>query len=93
MPAEIQQFRCPVCGQHAPLDRLDSPEPFIFGLFRKIVGGKRKLTEAEREARRGMSFSQGSAPGLLSYEGIPMQSEAKELLITRLQESLKQEGA
>lgn len=91
MPAEVEQFRCPVCGQHAPLARLDTAEPFIFRLFKKMLGGKLKMSEEEREARKGMGFSRGSARGALTYEDIPMQDDARNKLIARLEESLQQE--
>lgn len=92
MPAEVVQFRCPVCGQHAPLDRLDTGQPFVFQLFKKLLGGKVKLTDEQREARRGMGFARGSAPGALSYLDIPMADEARDLLIARLEESINQES-
>jgi len=77
MSKESLHFSCPCCGQHAPMERL-SEGPFPFALFRKILGGKQKLTPEQRATRR--TQYKGSAPGLLNYEEIPMTEDAKELL-------------
>ncbi len=92
MPQETEQFSCPTCGMHAPMDRLYEESPFPFRLFRKILGGKRKLTDEEKELRKGGGFQRGSAPGTLSYDEIEMTDEARNQLRARLEESLEELG-
>lgn len=87
MPQETYHFSCPVCGMHAPVDRLYTEEPFLFRMFRKLLGGKIKLTEAEREARRGTIYEkQGSGHGGLEYDEVDMDEEVRHQLEVRLEE-------
>jgi hypothetical protein len=86
---EVLQFRCPTCGMHAPMDRLTSEGPFEFEVFRKTLGGKRKLTEEEHNARRGRRHGKGSAPGLIDYEPIRMTKKYRDAIARRIQELLK----
>jgi len=86
MPHKVHAFSCPVCGMHAPVDRLYTEAPFLFRMYRKIPGGKRKLTDAQREERRGGDFKRGSAPGALEYEEIPMDDELRPQLEARLED-------
>lgn len=77
MPEESEHFRCVLCGQHAPVERLKEG-PYSLEMFLKTLGGKRKLTEEEREARKGLGpFGRGSAPGRLDYEEIPVTDEVR----------------
>lgn len=86
MPQESIHFRCPCCGQHAPIERLTEEGPFELALFEKILGGKRKLTTEEREERKGGFFLRGSAPGSLEYEEVPLTKEVVDLMAKRLTE-------
>lgn len=86
---ESLHFRCPCCGQHAPIARITSEGPFKFGLFIKTLGGKRELTEEEHNARRGRRRGKGSAPGLLIYQSTPMQKKYEDAIAKRKQEMLK----
>jgi hypothetical protein len=86
MPHESQHFRCPCCGQHAPVERLTEEGPFEPALYEKSLGGKRKLTPEDREARKGKGFRRGSGPGLLDYNEVPMTPEIQDALARRIAE-------
>ena len=86
---EVLQFRCPCCGQHAPMVRITNEGPFEFEVFQKTLGGKRKLTDEERKNRRGQRRGKGSAPGVIGYESIPTQPKYKDAIAKRKQEMLK----
>ena len=78
MPRETEHFRCPLCGQHAPIERLDEG-PFSLEVYHKILGGKIRISEAERERRKGTgTFHRGSSPGDLQYPRFPTSPEVKE---------------
>ncbi len=85
--AEIETwFRCPCCGQHAPIERLREEGPFVLGEFTKQMMGHRKLTEEEREQRRGLKLGRGSGPGKIDYPPVELSDELKELYAQRLKE-------
>ena len=86
MAEEILQFRCPMCGQHAPIERITEEGPFEFEVFVKTLGGKRKLTEEDRKARRGQHFRRGSGPGRLDYEPTRTLKIHQDAMNQRLQE-------
>jgi hypothetical protein len=86
MAGEVLQFRCPCCGQHAPIERITEEGPFEFEVFVKTLGGKRKLSEDERKARRGQRFPRGSGPGRLDYEPTRTLKSHRDALNKRLQE-------
>ncbi len=88
-PGEVIQFVCPVCGQHAPISRITNEGPFVFAVFRKILGGKRALTEEERIARRGRRYSRGQNPGRLDYEPARMTKKYQDAIANRLSQLLK----
>jgi len=92
MSQEIEAFLCPCCGMHAPLDRLYTEEPFELLQFRKTLGGKKKLTEAEREARKGEPFRRGSAHGTLNYEKAELTDEVREQFRIRIGEIAERMG-
>ena len=89
MPVEVEQFSCPVCGMHAPTERLYTEEPFEFKMFKKTLGGKIKLSDADRERRRGSAFRRGSAHGSLEYEEIEISAEVRNQLAVRLDEVIQ----
>ena len=89
MPIEVEQFSCPVCGMHAPIERLYTEEPFEFKMFKKTLGGKRKLSDVERELRKGSGFRRGSAHGSLEYEEIEISAEVRNQLAVRLDEVIQ----
>ena len=78
MPKETLHISCPFCGMHAPVERITKEGPFALGLFKKTIGGKRKLTPEEREARKGHFFLRGSAPPILIYDPLPITDEVSE---------------
>ena len=86
MPKESDHFQCPVCGQHGPIERLTEKGPFPLEFWHKTLGGKRKFTEEEREARKGLPFFWGSAPGTLDYEQREVTGELIEAVKRRLAE-------
>lgn len=89
MAKEVFQFRCPMCGQHAPVERLSDEGPFEFQIFRKTLGGKRELTDAERKARRGQRYPRGSGPGKLDYEPSRTLKRHQDALARRIQQLVK----
>lgn len=84
MPQEVDQFVCPCCGMHAPVERLTAEGPFEFKMFHKTAGGKLKLTEEDRRARRGMRFPPGSAHGKLQYEETRILTRVRNALVRRI---------
>ncbi len=86
MGGETELFRCPCCGQLAPQARLTEEGPFDLEAWLQTWGGKVKLTEADREARRGQGFRRGSAPGRIEYEQQVVSDELRELVKKRLSE-------
>lgn len=76
MPKETEHFRCPLCGQHGPIERLDQG-PFELEAFHKILGGKLKVSEQERERRKAAHFKRGSAPGNLEYFQVDVSEELR----------------
>jgi len=87
MPQETEHFRCPICGQHGPIERLTEEGPFELAMFKKTLGGKYKLTPEMRIERKHHKESyRGSAPGMLEYEEIPVTQELREAMRKRLGE-------
>lgn len=84
---EVRQFRCPLCGMHAPLDRLDE-DLFTLAEFIKTLEGKRRYTESEREAMKGHPPRRGKSPGLLEYEETDLTPEVIEKVRGRIRELL-----
>ena len=91
MPAESTHFKCPCCGQHAPIERLTQEGPFEFEIWVKKLGGKDKLSPEERERRKGHGFHRGSAPGRLDYHQVETDDEMESLIAERISE-LKEGG-
>ncbi len=83
--AGTEHFRCPLCAQHAPIERLEEG-PYSLEMFYKTLGGKRKLTDAERALRKGHGYRPGSAPGLLEYEPIGVSEEVQGQVVARVAE-------
>lgn len=86
MPETVLQFVCPCCGMHAPLTHLSEKGPYELQMYLKTLGGKIKLSEADRELRKGQGFRRGSAPGSLEYEEVEVTSELQEMMRRRLKE-------
>ena len=89
MPQQTEHFLCPTCGMHAPIERLYQEEPFVFKMFRKILGGKRRISDAEKELQKGEGLRHGSAPGVLQYDPIEITDEVRNQLHVRLEENLE----
>lgn len=89
MPAESEHFLCPCCGMHAPIERLYEEKPFVLQMFKKALRGKHKLSDEEREARKGGGFRRGSGHGALDYELIELTDEVRAQLRVRLEEILE----
>ncbi len=89
MAYETEHFRCPLCGQHAPVTRLDEG-PFGLEAYHKILGGKLKVSPQERERRRHLKFKRGSAPGSLEYFQVPTPEEMKQKTRAQLEQIRKQ---
>jgi len=68
MAKETLQFRCPACGAHSNIDRLTSQEEYEFEIFRRVIGGKLALTEAEKILKHGEKPRRGSGHGGMRYE-------------------------
>lgn len=64
---EILRCRCPMCGMMPEVERFDGDQPYPLELFLQFLGGKVKLTDEQRRARKGKPFKRGSAPGYISY--------------------------
>ena len=86
MPQESEHFSCPCCGMHAPLDRVLEEGPFELKMFQKILGGKTKLSDEEKELRKGLGFHRGSGPGRLAYDEIPLTDDVREAVENRIAE-------
>lgn len=84
MPLQYDQFRCPICGQHAPVDRLMTEEPFELEQWRKTLGGKRKQTEAERLERGRKEVYRGSGAGYLDYRQVKLSGKLRDMLAKRI---------
>jgi hypothetical protein len=80
-------FRCPCCGQMAPRERLDEGAgPFPLESFLQTFGGKAKLSDEERELRKGAGFRRGSGHGAMNYEQLEVDEELEALFRKRLEE-------
>jgi hypothetical protein len=86
MPGQYDQFRCPLCGQHAPVDRVMTDEPFELQQFRLKFGGKRKLTEEQKLDRRRKEVYRGSAPGYVDYQPVRLSAKLRSLVTKRIQQ-------
>ncbi len=89
MARESIHFVCPCCGMHAPIERIAEEGPFVFRMFRKILGGKQKLSDEEKELRKGAAFQRGSGHGALQYDEIEVTDEARDQLRARLEENIE----
>jgi len=84
---ETLVFRCQCCGQLAPIDRLEEEKgPFPLESYRQTFGGKEKLTDEEREARKGSGFRKGSGHGRIAYEKLEVDEALRESFARRLEE-------
>jgi len=80
-------FRCRCCGQLAPVDRLEEEQgPFPLESYRQTYGGKEKLSDAEREARKGAGFRKGSGRGRINYEQLEVDAALRESFAKRIEE-------
>ena len=90
MPGKSEHFRCPLCGQHAPIERLEADEPFELAQFEKTLGGKAKLSPEDREERIALGSHKetfrGSAPGLLEYKEARLSARVKSLALKRIKQ-------
>jgi hypothetical protein len=84
MPLEYDQFRCPLCGQHAPVDRVMTDEPFKLEQFRKTLGGKRKQTEEQMLDRTRKEVYRGSGAGRIDYRPVKLSSKLRNLVAERV---------
>ncbi len=87
---ETPVFRCPCCGQIAPRDRLETPEPFPLEAFIHQFGGKDKLTDAEREARKLDPYRRGSGHGRMKYEPVDIDNDLQVLIKERVERVLEE---
>ncbi len=81
-----KQFRCPFCGQHAPIERLTEEGPFTLAEFEKTLGGREKLTPEEREVQKKRGYRRAHVPGKLEYEEIPLDDDIREAAARRREE-------
>lgn len=84
---ETLVFRCPCCGQIAPQDRLgEGTEPFPLESFLHVYGGKEKMSDADREARRGMGAQRGSGRGRMRYDDLDVSAALRANFARRIEE-------
>jgi len=69
----------------APRDRLETPDPFPLEGYVQTYGGKVKLTEEDRMARRGLPSYRGSAPGKIDYTQIEVDPELEDMVNRRIE--------
>jgi hypothetical protein len=86
MAGEIFQFRCPCCGQHAPIERILEEGPFEFEVFKKVLGGKMPLTPEMRKQLKGRKKGRGRSPGVLDYAPIRTLKKHSDAMNKRIQE-------
>ena len=79
-------FRCRCCGQLAPIDRLEEEGPFPLESYRQTYGGKEKLSDEDREARKGTGFRRGSGRGRIDYEKLEVDEALRESFAKRIEE-------
>ena len=84
MPQETAHFQCPLCGMHAPLERLTEEQPFPLRLFLKKLGGKVALSALERAERRSWRSKPGGAPGKLDYVELPVTQDLVDMVTKRI---------
>ncbi len=85
---ETRVFSCPCCGQRAPQERLEGgTPPFPLEAFTHVFGGKVRMSEEMREARKGMPFQRGSGPGRMHYEDLDVTDELRENFARRIREN------
>ncbi len=89
MPGESRHFRCPCCGQHAPIERITEDGPFEFQVFEKRLGGKIPVTPEERRRSKGRRRGKGSAVGVLDYSEVRSQKEERDAIAKRIGELSK----
>ena len=65
---ETLQFRCPACGRHSNIESLTAQDEYVFEIFRRIIGGKLALTEAEKILKHGEKPRRGSGHGGMRYD-------------------------
>ncbi len=83
---EQKIFRCPCCGQMSPRERLEEEGPFPLESYLQTYGGKEKLSDEERELRKGQPFRRGSGRGRIDYEQLEVDEELRELMDKRIEE-------
>jgi hypothetical protein len=89
MPAQSLHFRCPCCGQHAPIERILEEGPFEFQVFEKKLGGKLALTSEDRRRLRGQRSGRGKAAGILQYDEVRTLKEHRAAIDKRIKELSK----
>lgn len=85
MPAESEHFQCPMCGMHAPIERLEEG-PFKLEKWLKVLGGKVKMEPEERRARGARVDGRGTASGRLAYTEEPVDDELLDSVKRRAEE-------
>lgn len=74
------------CGMHSPLEQVDYG-PYLLQLWLKQLGGKRALTDEERESGEYRT-GRGRAPGILTYNEMELTEEIKEMVRDRIAKAL-----
>lgn len=84
MASVVKVFRCPCCGQYAPIERLDEA-PFKIEGLKAVPGGKRPRSEAEKLDRSYKKIShQGSAMGRVELTKIAVSPATIEKIKDRI---------
>ena len=86
MSGKSLHFSCPLCNMHAPIERITEEGPFAFALFEKVLGGKVKLTQEEKEKQISYGFRRFYVAGKLTYLEVPMEERYVELIRERIAE-------
>lgn len=81
---EVRQVRCPLCGMHAPLEQVEYG-PYELQEWLKVLGGKRTLTDEEREVRPYIP-GRGHTPGRLQYDQVELTEEVRTLFTQRIRD-------
>jgi len=89
MDNEQRRFHCPLCGMVANVEQLDTPQPYELDEAIQQFGGKEKLTEEMRIARRRKEGYRGSGPGRMSYTKWKKATRDLRDLVTRRISQLK----
>jgi hypothetical protein len=84
VPFQEDKFRCPCCGQFAPVNRLTG-EPFELKLVRTTGGGKIPESEARKLDRsRKIREYPGGAAGRLERKELALPANLKSLIKKRV---------